>query len=185
MLEIAYNAQESPLTASIIHTLTSTAPKLRNPLNCAAVTFVTCELHLWRVWASDDGTNPAGYAITQTAVWRLRFHQEKLCKNSTALFSIMKHDICFFTEAIRKQRAKCREDGRKSLAQTWDRYHLMTLQFSRAVYGTSSHVNVHPATNATSGFLGVSRNSSRIPPQHPMTTQEQQLLPETLTAPQY
>ena len=65
MLEIAYNAQESPLTASIIHTLTSTAPKLRNPLNCAAVTFVTCELHLWRVWASDDGTNPAGYAITR------------------------------------------------------------------------------------------------------------------------
>lgn len=31
-LEIAYNAQESPLTASIIHTLMSTAPKLKNPL---------------------------------------------------------------------------------------------------------------------------------------------------------
>ena len=73
----------------------------------------------------------------------------------------MKHDICFFTEAIRKQRAKCREDGRKSLAQTWDRYHLMTLQFSRAVYGTSSHVNVHRATRATSGFLGIARNSGR------------------------
>lgn len=61
----------------------------------------------------------------------------------------------------------------------------ITLQFSRAVYGTSSYVNVNPATNATSGFLGISRNHRRISPHHPMTTQKHQLLPETLTAPQY
>ena len=53
------------------------------------------------------------------------------------------------------------------------------------MYGTSSYVNVNPDTNATSGFLGISRNHSRISPHHPMTTQKHQLLPETLTAPQY
>lgn len=100
----------------------------------------------------------------------------------------MKHDICFFTEAIREKRV--REPNLERMAErVWHKLGIditwVTLPFSRAVFGTRSYVNVNPATSATSGFLGISRNSSRIPPQHPMTTQEHQLLPETLTAPQY